>query len=284
MELLVTKTGKIARYYCTDAEAAEAARAAAVAEAEEAAAAAVDSGDTDTAEPGGNGKPRPTSSVSQCDLPRWTVELANPVSQMLTFPGGDASQLQAQAFTLWDEDEQSEGDSASPNAEDETAVDASLADGVCLSRLPDNGLFAVVNSNAHLHQQSQAPSAHGFPFLGFDNRLQIAGPGGGQDSGAAPDSSAEPHCLYGVDGYCLIHSHSASLYNLYANPLQRQYQYQLQYNEGLLSRYYGRDWPGDGSRPVRFCFFSACLGVVVLSGSSKLRPSCVSVTLSLQEL
>lgn len=45
------------------------------------------------------------------------------------------------------------------------------------------------------------------------------------------------YCLYGLDGACLIHSQSAGVYNLYANPLNRQYDYMRQSNDEAESYY-----------------------------------------------
>ena len=241
LEFLVTKNGKIARYYCSGDDAASMGNP----DNEEV--------DLDTSD-GTGSRGFEEDASDECNLPRWTVDLENPVSQMLTYPSHNPRKLRAQAFTLFDPkegvDSQEFGDSEEDNGNDDPMK------GVSLDRLPNNGLYAVVQTSAYQREDHSINPGFMFPFLPFADHLQLAPPSASSRAHGSDDDSTDSehgYCIYGIDGYCLIHSHSAGLYNLYANPLQRQYHYQRQYNEDQFSRYYPQ-WAlpaGTASRPVR---------------------------------
>jgi hypothetical protein len=59
----------------------------------------------------------------------------------------------------------------------------------------------------------------------------LTGGGSGIGSGSGGGLGGSGVCLYELNGACLIHSNSAGVHNLIANPLEREYAEQQQYND-----------------------------------------------------
>lgn len=165
LELVVTTKGKIARYDCSRKQ------------------------ETSTKTASGNVDLNSEKDGSAtCDLPVWTVNLDNPVSQMLSYPMHDAVNLLPQEFTVFEEDDANDNQRQTSVGQDtinensDNIVQGELVS-VSLNRLPSNGgLYAVVNRNDHIKQQQNILKQqlvnhpnyhHNSWFLPYTKRLQV---------------------------------------------------------------------------------------------------------------